>query len=133
MKVKYLLPALIALLFLAQCKNETAEKLNGIWQVSKADVNGTSIDGNTLGTWLWEFNDEGGYLILAAGAKDKGTYKISGKNLTLKSVTFKDRAETVYQITTLDSVNLVLYSEANGNKSQFTFIRKGAGEIGEDD
>ncbi len=133
MRVKYLIPAVIALLLLAQCKNETAEKLNGIWQVDKAEVNGTTIDGSTVGAWLWEFNDEGGYLIIAAGAKDKGTFKLSGKNLTLKSQTFKERAETVYQIQAIDSVNLVLYSESNNNKSTFRFIRKGEGEIGEDD
>lgn len=133
MRVKYLIPAVIALLLLAQCKNETAEKLNGIWQVDKAEVNGTTIDGSTVGAWLWEFNDEGGYLIIAAGAKDKGTFKLSGKNLTLKSQTFKERAETVYQIQAIDSANLVLYSESNNNKSTFRFIRKGEGEIGEDD
>ncbi|MFN8298859.1 MAG: lipocalin family protein [Chitinophagales bacterium] len=133
MKAKHILVALVAVLFLSQCKNKTVEQLTGIWQVSKADVNGTSIDGSTLGNWLWEFNDEGGYLVLAAGAKEKGTYKVTGQTLTLKSVTYKDRAETVYTISSLDSVNLVLHSESNGNKSTFTFIRKGEGEVGEDD
>lgn len=124
--LNYLLLGLTVVL-LAKCTNKQKEKLEGIWRLDKVEVNGTVLPGNSLGNQLWEFNDANGYLILIAGAKEKGTYTLKGDKLLLKSATVADKPETEYRIAKLDTAELHLAAEYDKNKTYFTFV-KAAGE-----
>ena len=118
---------LLSLLYLTNCNHESKEKLVGIWKLDIMDINHTPLRGSSLGTWLWEFNEEGGYLVNVAGQIEKGIYKISKDKLTLQSVTHKDRPDQTYTIAKLDSANLNLVSVTDKNTSSLSFVKlKGA-------
>ena len=73
MKKSFSLITIVALAgLLVQCAHKGDKKLEGIWQLNSMSMNGTRISGTDLGIWLWEFNEEGGYLTIVAGAKEKG-------------------------------------------------------------
>ncbi|MBL0308590.1 MAG: hypothetical protein IPP77_02550 [Bacteroidetes bacterium] len=57
---------ILLVLILAQCANKEKKQIIGVWQLEQMDINGTRIDGHDMGRWLWEFNDEGGYLTNVA-------------------------------------------------------------------
>src|SRR5436189_70941 len=122
-----------SVMFLANCHSERKEKLAGIWKLDVMDINNTPISGSSLGSWLWEFNDEGGYLINIAGAVEKGTYKVDKEKLTLSSVTNKDRPDQIYTIVKLDSVLLNLTSATEKNKTTLSFIKVKGEEVVEKD
>lgn len=128
-KALYLLFTASVLILLTQCESSTKKQLVGVWKVTSVDLNGTRLDGATAGRWMWEFNDAGGYMIVASGMQDKGTYKLDGKTLKIKSVINADKPEATYTIQSIDTLNLQLYSETNGNKTLLYLLKdKKAGE-----
>jgi uncharacterized protein (TIGR03067 family) len=131
-KLRLIVPVLLLLLVVVRC-NRGNEKLEGIWQLQKMNINGTELDATNMGNWHWEFNDEGGYMINMDGAIEKGTYKLKDKLITLKCTTNKEKPEIDYTITNLDSTQLVLSAKGAKNSSVLTFIKRAAGEMGEDD
>lgn len=131
-KIFFAAGVLLFALFLANCSSEHKEKLTGIWKLEVMDINNTPIRGSSLGNWLWEFNEEGGYLINVAGEVEKGTYKLDKETLTLSSMTNKDRPDQTYSIVKLDSVTLNLVSASEKNKTSLSFI-KIKGDAGEKD
>ncbi|MFN8323773.1 MAG: hypothetical protein U0T74_14010 [Chitinophagales bacterium] len=133
MRKKSIIITLVIMVFAAACNNKKNEALTGIWKLKTMDVNGVSIQGEALGNWLWEFNDEGGYMINVAGAIEKGKYNYDGKKLILKSLTSKDRPEQTYNVVQLDSVSMLLSSVTDNNTSKLNFIKIDEGELGEKD
>ncbi len=131
-KLLFVLSVIVSVVFLTNCQSEQKEKLAGIWKLDVMDINNTPISGSSLGGWLWEFNEEGGYLINVAGAVEKGTYKIDKEELTLSSVTNKDRPAQTYTIAKLDSASMNLVSISEKNKTSLSFIKM-KGEVGETD
>jgi hypothetical protein len=121
--VYLLLFASAFLLILTQCRNKQEKQLYGIWKLDVMEVNGTEISGSSLGEWMWEFNEEGGYLVMVAGAKEKGKYSLKDGKLTMKSVTVKEKPETVYEVTRLDSAAMNLTAEGEKNTSHLHFIK----------
>ncbi|MBK7148524.1 MAG: lipocalin family protein [Bacteroidetes bacterium] len=120
-------------LMLTQCTNEQKEKLVGIWRVTDVNLNETVMDVTSFGSWMWEFNEEGGYMINMAGAVEKGTYEITENKLTLKSKTMAEKPETVYDITKLDEKEMELTSVADlKNKSIIHLIKTNEGAREED-
>ncbi len=132
-KSVYLLLAAGIIILLAQCSSKTKEQLVGIWRVDKVELNGTQMDGNTAGNWMWEFNEEGGYMIVASGMTEKGKYDLNGKTLKLKSVSNPDKEETVFSIQSIDSLHLDLASDTKDNKTLLHFIKTKGGELEEED
>jgi hypothetical protein len=120
-------------LFLAACQTKSKEKLTGIWKLEVMDINNTPLRGNSLGNWMWEFNDEGGYLVNVAGAVEKGTYKVEKDRLTLKPVSPAKRPEQNYTIVKLDSVSLNLTTASEQNKTSLYFIKMKGEEVAEKD
>ena len=128
-----IISSLLIIFLLTQCNHERKEKLEGIWQLQTLEINGTILQGNSLGDWKWEFNEEGGYLTDVAGAREKGLYTLKGNKLILKSVTVKERPEQILNIVQLDSVRLDLVSADDKNKSALHFIKiKGEGMVDND-
>ena len=128
-----IISSLLIIFLLTQCNHERKEKLEGIWQLQTLEINGTVLQGNSLGDWKWEFNEEGGYLTDVAGAREKGLYTLKGNKLILKSVTVKERPEQILNIVQLDSVRLDLVSADDKNKSALHFIKmKGEGMVDND-
>lgn len=124
---KYFTVIVLSLL-LYSCHNKK-EQIVGVWKMDSMEVNGVKFEDNALGVWLWEFNDEGGFLRVLSGQKEKGTYKTAGKKLIMKSVTFKDQPEAEYEILKLDSVELELRTKGVQNESTVHFLRsKGGGK-----
>jgi hypothetical protein len=115
--------ALFILLVFSACMHHGSKQLTGIWQLTVMNMNGTKLEGNSLGVWRWEFNDEGGYLVDVAGAREKGTYTLKDDKLTLKSITYKERPETVYKVAKLDSTQLELIAESEKNRTTLNFIK----------
>lgn len=131
--VYLLLFSSLFLLFITQCRSKEEKQLTGIWKLETMNINGTEMSGASLGEWLWEFNDEGGYLVMVAGAKEKGKFKVKEGRLSMKSVTIAERPETTYEITQLDSAALKLKAVSDKNSSSLSFIKIDEGETGEDD
>jgi len=131
-KLRLIIPVLVLLMVAVRC-NRGNEKLEGIWQLQKMNVNGTELDATNMGNWHWEFNDEGGYMINMDGAIEKGTYKLKNKQITFKSTSNTQKPETEYTIAGIDSVQLILTAKGAKNSSTLTFIKRAAGEMGEDD
>jgi hypothetical protein len=121
--------AVILLLGLTQCGKKQQNSIVGIWQMQSMVVNGTLLSGKSLGTWLWEFNGEGGYLTDVAGMREKGRYGIKDSILTLKILVPKDGPSQVYRIIKLDSAQMDLFSYDNRNKSTLHFIKRKVGEV----
>ncbi|MES2620965.1 MAG: lipocalin family protein [Bacteroidota bacterium] len=132
---KIRLTACIALSFLliASCENKAKEKLTGVWKLEIMDINNTPLQGSSFGRWLWEFNEEGGYLINVDGAVEKGTYKVDKDKLTLKSITQKERPDQVFTIAKLDSANMNLVSATDKNTTSLTFIKMESEDVAEKD
>ena len=129
-KIFFITIVIMSLLFFTQCESKTKRELTGIWQLQTMNINGTVLDGNSLGNWLWEFNDEGGYLTSVAGVKEKGLYKLKSEILTLQSVTSKERPGQVYVVSHLDSLQMELVSDDKKNKTTLHFLKlKGTGEV----
>jgi len=124
---------LLFLLLLVQCNNNKQEKIEGIWQLQTLEVNGTALNGTSLGDWKWEFNDAGGYMTDVAGAREKGRYTIKADKLILKSLTYKERPEQVLSIIHLDSIQMNLASADDKNKSTLHFLKLKDGEREEND
>ncbi|MCW5907280.1 MAG: hypothetical protein KIS94_05440 [Chitinophagales bacterium] len=134
--MKKLLATTLLIVFalaLQQCRNKQQEQLTGIWQLDNMEINGTTLNGSSLGKWLWEFNDKGGYLVMVAGAKEKGKYSLKEGKLTMKSVDVKEKPETAYNVLLLDSAHLHLSAISDKNSSILYFIKIEGGETEEDD
>ncbi len=125
--------ALVLTLLLINSCNSKKEKLEGIWKLDVMEMNGTQLSGTSLGEWFWEFNEQGGYLVMVAGAKEKGRYQLKGDQLSMKSVTNEQKPETVYKITRLDSAVLNIESIGEKNHLQLFFIKTDKGETDEKD
>lgn len=123
----------LAILFFTSCQNKAKEKLTGVWKLEIMDINNTPLQGSAFGRWLWEFNEEGGYLINVDGAVEKGRYIVDKDKLTLKSVTQKERPDQVFTIAKLDSANMNLVSATDKNTTSLTFIKLESGEVAEKD
>lgn len=115
----------LTLLFMAGCQSSTKSPIVAVWQVELMEVNGSEIQGSSLGKWQWEFNSVGGYMINLSGEKEKGKYSLKDNKLSMKSTTNTDKPETFYQLVALDSVQLVLQPISENNKSTIRFIRIG--------
>ena len=124
---------LLAVIFLTGCHNKQKDKLEGIWQLRTLEINGTVLQGSSLGNWKWEFNEEGGYLTDVAGVREKGLYTLKENTLTLKSVTHKERPEQVLSIVRLDSLQLDLLSADEKNKSSLHFLKMKENGVVEND
>lgn len=110
-------------LFLSQCTNKENEKIVGIWQLEQMNINGTNMDGHSLGEWLWEFNEDGGYMTNVGGETEKGWYKLKDKELKIKITTVENREEQIYLVNLLDSAHLELASTGNENKATIRFLK----------
>jgi hypothetical protein len=130
---KLISSAAILIFLLAGCHNKGKEKLTGIWKLEVMDINNTALRGSSLGNWLWEFNEEGGYLVNVAGAVEKGTYKIDKDKLTMKPVTPAERPEQIYSIAKLDSVSLNLVTASEKNKTSLFFMKVKGEDVVEKD
>jgi hypothetical protein len=130
---KLISSAAMLIFILAGCHNTGKEKLTGIWKLQVMDINNTALRGSSLGNWLWEFNDKGGYLANVAGAVEKGTYKIDKDKLTMKPVTPAERPEQIYTIAKLDSASLNLVTASEKNKTSLFFVRVKGEEVAERD
>ena len=119
---------LLILLGLTQCHNEK-EKIVGVWQLQTMVVNGTTIPGSSLGTWLWEFNESGGYLTDVAGMREKGIYTLTGDQLSLKHPASKKLPDQFYKITKLDTTTLNLQSTDPGSSTSLHFFKRKASEV----
>ena len=119
-------------LILAQC-NQKAKPIAGIWKMTEMEINGTTLQGTSLGNWLWEFNDEGGFLFNVSGAVEKGKYTLTDTELVLESVTVKGRPPQRYVVTLLDSAQLHLSSFSEQNKTSLKFVKTSEAEMEEDD
>ena len=115
----------VTLLFMAGCQSSIKSPIVAVWQVELMEVNGSEIQGSSLGKWQWEFNSAGGYMINLSGEKEKGKYSLKDNKLSMKSTTNTDKPETFYQLVALDSVQLVLQPISENNKSTIRFIRIG--------
>lgn len=126
---KYILitAAALLVLLLTRCGNEKRH-IAGIWKLTEMEINGTVLQGSSLGNWLWEFNDEGGYLFNVSGAVEKGKYDLTGNELSLKSVTVKERPVQKYVVTLLDSVSMELTAVSEQNKTNLKFVKTAQGE-----
>jgi hypothetical protein len=130
---KISISVLLVVILITGCQNKQKDKLEGIWQLRTLEINGTVLQGSSLGNWKWEFNEEGGYLTDVAGVREKGLYTLKENTLTLKSVTHKERPEQVLNIVHLDSLQLDLLSADEKNKSSLHFLKmKGNGVIEND-
>ena len=105
------------------CNQNDKSKLVGVWKLQLMDINGTKLQGSSLGNWMWEFNKEDGYLSDIAGAKEKGMYKLSGAKLTIMPVKAEKWPERVLTISKLDSTELHVEAIGEKNKSSMWFIR----------
>ncbi len=119
-------------LALSQCKSKSESKLTGVWQLKELQINGTTIQGNALGSWLWEFNEAGGYLTDVAGMREKGAYTYKDSLLTLSVKNKGNRPDQVYKVERLDSVELYLVSTEKHNKSSLHFIKRNVSEVAGD-
>jgi hypothetical protein len=123
----------VFVLLLTECNNTDNEELVGIWKVESLSINDTNLPGGGLENWLWEFNEEGGYMINAEGGTEKGTYKKENNSLTLHPVSNAERPDLTYTISHLDSANLKLSSITDKSKMLISFVKVAAGEMGEKD
>ena len=115
----------------ASC-NKNKDKITGIWQLKLMDIKGANISGSSLGDWLWEFNQAGGYLTDIAGAKEKGRYQLEGGKLTLRPFDTKNRPAVVYNIAFLDSSEMDLVSSDPQTPTKFYFFKRSAADVTED-
>ncbi len=129
--MKWIVAAL--LVFCLACCSDSKKQISAVWQLKEMNINGTTLSGKSLGNWLWEFNDEGGYLVNIGGAIEKGTYKLEGAKLTMKSVTNSKKPEHIYLIARLDSISLSLTSESGKNKTTLYFLKTDIGKAVERD
>jgi len=128
---KFVAPALIVfiLIGLTQCHNGSDSKIVGVWQLQEMVINGTKLQGSSLGNWLWEFNGAGGYLSDVAGMREKGRYTLKDGQISLQITTEKNRPAQVYKVARLDSVELDLLSVENVNKQSLRFLRRKVSEV----
>jgi hypothetical protein len=123
-----LLMVAIVLLLITSCgKNKAA--ITGIWQLRQMEVHGTSINGNSLGDWLWEFNKEGQYLTDIAGAKEKGSFKLTGKQLTMQPVSSANRPTVIYNVVQLDTASMDLVSADSVAGITLHFYKRNAEDV----
>ena len=131
MRVKLILvfTALFLVLSLTQCKSKNEKNLVGVWQLQTLVINGALLQGNSLGNWLWEFNEQGGYLTDVAGMREKGKYTLKDSILTLKILIPKDGPTQVYKVIKLDTAQLDLFYFENHNRSTLHFIKRNVGDV----
>ena len=127
-KIARLLIGLIIVLTITQCHNKDESKIAGVWQLSTAYINGTEIPGGSMGSWLWEFNDAGGFLTDIGGMREKGVYTLKDSLLTIRLTSGKDKPNQVYTVTRLDTAELDLKSR-EANQVRFRFIKRSASEV----
>ena len=120
------------LLGLTQCHNKSENKLVGVWQLQDLTINGTTLKGNSLGNWLWEFNASGGYLSEIAGMRKKGVYTFKDNMLLLNLDPAKKEPDQSYKVTKLDSVEMELISTDTLNKSSLRFLKRKVSDVSED-
>lgn len=119
---------ILAVLLLAQCNNDSHDKLIGIWKLKQIEINGATLNSEALGNPLWEFNKAGGYLINVAGEKEKGKYKVDNNTITLTSVTNPQKQPLTYTFSYPDTLQLRMESNAKNNAVKITFDRVAEGE-----
>ncbi len=110
---------------LMQCNNKPTQLIEGSWQLQTLEINGTVLQGNTLGNWNWQFDNDGNYNSTVGKAKETGTYTLSESKLTLKSITYSKRPEQVLLVTELDSVQMNLVTAYEKNKTSLRFLKEG--------
>ena len=118
----------LALLLITSC-NKNKAAITGIWQLRQMEVHDTQINGNSLGDWLWEFNKEGGYLTDVAGAKEKGSFKLTGKQLTMQPVSSANRPTVIYNVLHLDTASMDLVSADSVAGITLHFYKRNAEDV----
>ena len=81
-----------------------------------------------MGSWLWEFNDAGGFLTDIGGMREKGVYTCKDSILTLRLTSGKDKPNQIYTVTRLDTSELDIKLR-NDNKISYRFIRRNVKEV----
>ena len=110
---------------LMQCNNKPTQLIEGSWQLQTLEINGTVLQGNTLGNWNWQFDNDGNYNSTVGKAKETGTYTLAENKLTLKSTTYSKRPALVLLVTELDSVQMNLVTAYEKNKTSLRFLKDG--------
>jgi len=123
---------LFVLLGLAQCHSKAEKDLVGVWQLQQMKVGSTTLPGSSMGNWLWEFNEAGGYLADVAGMREKGFYTLKDSSLTLQLGKDKSKPGQVYKITRLDAVELDLVSNEKQTTSELRFKKRSVGDVNQD-
>jgi hypothetical protein len=111
----------LVIVLLIGCTRSNPE-LTGIWRVESYTMNGTVIQGSSLGNPLYEFNDQGGYLIMASGVEEKGTFTLDEKLLTYHC-TSQQKPDQSFRITRMDSVYLEYEAVNDSNQLQVKLIK----------
>ena len=125
-KTRFSVICLLLISFLLmQCNNKPAQLIEGSWQLQTLEINGTVLQGNTLGNWNWQFDNDGNYNTTVGKAKETGTYTLAENKLTLKSTTYSKRPELVLLVTELDSVQMNLVTAYEKNKTSLRFLKDG--------
>ena len=111
-------------LLLIQCNQNTKQKIEGIWQLQKLEINGTVLQGEMLSSWKWKFNSDGEYLTDVSGLKETGKYCLEGNKLTLNPSADLKRPVKILNIVSIDSDQLDLATADGGsNKSSLHFVK----------
>ena len=127
-KITRVLVGLIIVLTITQCHSKEESKIAGVWQLSTAYINGSEIPGASMGNWLWEFNDAGGFLTDIGGMREKGIYTLKDSVLTIRLTNSKAKPNQIYTITRLDTSELDLKSSDTA-QVRFRFIKRSASEV----
>lgn len=105
---------LLMLLYLSACTNRESKLLHGKWQVKKININGTAFDSSFTANWSYVFLPSGKYTALLF-ATDTGNYLLKENAINFYSTIKTKPHNTVFKITRLDSLLLVLQSTDSNN------------------
>lgn len=105
---------LLMLLYLSACTNKENTLLYGKWQVKKININGTAFDSSYTVNWSYVFLPSGRYTAQLF-ATDTGNYLQKENAISFYSTIKTKPQNTVFKITRLDSLLLVLQSTGSNN------------------
>lgn len=111
MRLRFIVPILFGL---SSCLNNENTLLQGKWQVKKININGTTFDSTITQNWGYVFFSSGQYTAQLSGT-DTGIYRLKENIITLSSTLKTNAQSAVFQITLLDSLQLVLQSTDSNN------------------
>ena len=121
--MKRVIPFVILLMLVACVKTQT--EISGVWKVDSFTMNGLVIPGANLGSPLYEFNTEGGYMIMVSGVEEKGTFTLKDNTLTYHC-TSQSKPDQNFRIQRLDSLHLEYETTGDSNKLVVKMTRQNA-------